>query len=340
MSTLCATPEEQRSEAALDPCQTFIQGLRDRRQSENSIRSSGFAFAHLKAFLSCSGMTLPDVTPDDLDRLGHSLVQKGLAVMTVHLILRHVRRLFHWLTETNRIFQDPGKGWSKPKAVRPLMTAPSVEQVLALLAQPDITTPRGIRDRAFLETAYSTGARLEELTQLSLRDLDLERGLMRVMGKGRKERMLPLGRESVSWLREYIGDARMKLAGDQAEDQGRLWLAKGGRPLSGRGIRWMLSRYARDAGLVSISPHALRRACATHMLRRGAHPVQIQHLLGHVDASTLNPYLRLTICDLQAVRSSRPKAAKRDHLPLISALLRSAPKRLELRRASFALRLS
>jgi integrase/recombinase XerD len=304
MSTLCATPEEQRSGAVSDPCQAFIQELRDRRQSEHSIRSAGFAFAHLKAFLSCSGMTLPDVTPDDLDRLGHSLVQKGLAVMTVHLILRHVRRLFHWLTETNRIFQDPGKGWSQPKAVRHLMTAPSEEQVLALLAQPDITTPRGIRDRTFLETAYSTGARLEELTQLSLRDLDLERGLMRVMGKGRKERMLPLGQKAVNWLRQYIGEARLKLAGDQAADQERLWLVKGGRPLSGRGIRWMLSRYARDAGLAAISPHALRRACATHMLRRGAHPVQIQHLLGHVDASTLNPYLRLTICDIQAVHAA------------------------------------
>jgi integrase/recombinase XerD len=97
----------------------------------------------------------------------------------------------------------------------------------------------------------------------------------------------------------------MNLAGDQAAEQERLWLAKGGNPLSGRGIRLMLCRYARDAGLPPISPHALRRACATHLLRHGAHPLQVQHLLGHVDASTLKPYLRLTICDLQTMHEAR-----------------------------------
>jgi integrase/recombinase XerD len=291
--------------SAPEPFEAFLEVLRQRRQSEHTVRSAGFALAHLDAFLKASGKTLRDVTPDDLGRFAHWLEEKKLALMTISLVLRHVRRFFHWLAETNRIFQDPGKGWPQPKAVRPLKPAPTEEQILSLLAQPDLTTPRGIRDRALLETAYSTGARLEELAQLSLRDLDMERGLMRVMGKGRKERMTPLGQKAISWLRQYIGDARLKLAGDQAAEQERLWLAKGGHPLSGRGIRLMLSHYARDAGLVSISPHALRRACATHMLRRGAHPVQIQHLLGHADVSTLSPYLRLTVCDLRTMHATR-----------------------------------
>ena len=289
--------------AAADPCQAFLESLRHRRQSEHSIRSAGYACARLNAFLASSRMDLAEVTPDNLDRFGDSLVAKGLSRMTVNLVLRRVRRLFRWLSETGRIFLDPTANWMPPKAVPPVMAVPTEAQMAVLLAQPDPTTARGVRDRALLETAYSTGARLDELVRLTVGDLDVEGGLVRVMGKGRKERMLPLGREARGRLRQYLAEARPAPPAGRA-DEGRLWLTKDGRALSGRGIRMMLSRYAKRAGLPPLSPHAVRRACATHMLRRGAHPVQLQLLLGHADPSTLGRYLRLAEHDIRAMHAA------------------------------------
>jgi len=292
-----------QSVAAAEPYRSFLDALRQRRQSENTLQSAGFAFAHLSEFLKAEGKGLPDVAINDLDRFRRSLADRGLALMSADLILRHVRRFFRWLAETGRIFLDPAALWSLPKPDRPVMDVPTEEQVAALLAQPDITRARGIRDRALIETAYSTGARLEELCRMTIFDPDFDRGLLRVMGKGQKERMLPLGKQAVHWLRQYIRDARPKLTKGGLNEE-RLWLGRDGRPISGPGIRMMLREHARAAGFSPISPHALRRACATHMLQHGAHPVQIQLLLGHADLTTLSQYLRLTIRDIRRMHAA------------------------------------
>lgn len=289
--------------AATEPYCAFLDTLRQRRQSENTLHSACFAFTHLDDFLKNAGQRLPDVTSDDLDRFRRSMTDRGLAPMSADLVLRHVRRFFRWLAKTGQIFLDPAACWSLSKPVRPLLNVPTGKQVAKLLAQPDLTSPRGIRDRALIETAYATGARLDELCRLTIFDPDLDHGLLRVMGKGRKERMLPLGRQAVNWLRQYIRDARPKLTQGRLNEE-RLWLGTGGRPISGPGIRVMLRQYTRDAGLPHISPHALRRACATHMLRNGAHPVQIQMLLGHADLTTLSQYLRLTIRDIRQMHAA------------------------------------
>ena len=289
--------------AATEPYRAYLDTLRQRRQSEETLRSACFAFTHLDDFLKTTGKALQDITADDLDRFRRSMTDRGLAPVTSDLVLRHVRRLFRWLAKTGQIFLDPTAFWTLPKRNLPLLPVPTRKQVAKLLAQPDITRPRGIRDRALIETAYTTGARLEELGRLTIFDPDLDHGLLRVMGKGRKERMLPLGRQAVHWLRQYIRDARTKLTRGRLNED-RLWLGTGGRPISGPGIRIMLRQYARDAGLPHISPHALRRACATHMLQNGAHPVQIQLLLGHADLTTLSQYLRLTIRDIRAMHAA------------------------------------
>jgi len=289
--------------SAMEPYRAFLDTLRQRRQSESTLQSACFAFTHLSDFLQTAGKALPDITADDLDCFRRSMIDQGLAAMTADLILRHVRRLFRWLAKTGQIFLDPTAGWSLPKPDRPLLKVPTGKQVTKLLALPDLTRPRGVRDRALIETAYATGARLEELCGMTIFDPDLDHGLLRVMGKGRKERMLPLGRQAVHWLRQYIRDARTKLTQGRLNEE-RLWLGTGGRPISGAGIRMMLRQYTRYAGLPHISPHALRRACATHMLRNGAHPVQIQLLLGHADMTTLSQYLRLTIRDIQAMHAA------------------------------------
>jgi integrase/recombinase XerD len=286
-----------------EPYRTFLESLRQRRQSEKTVQSAGLAFMHLDAFLKTDGRALTDVTADDLDRFRRSLADGGHALMSADLILRQTRRFFRWLAETGRIFLDPATLWSLPKPDRPLMPVPSEQQVAALLSQPDLTRPKGIRDRALIETVYSTGVRLEELALMTILDPDFNRGLLRVTGKGQKERMLPLGKQAVRWLLQYIRDARPKLAGGKLDEE-QLWIGADGRPLSAAGIRMMMKSYARAANLPSISPHSLRRACATHMLQHGAHPVQIQLLLGHADLSTLSQYLRLTIRDIRAMHAA------------------------------------
>ena len=223
--------------------------------------------------------------------------------MTADVVSRHVRRLFRWLAETGKIFLDSAALWTLSKPDRPLLPVPTESQIATLLAQPNISKARGVRDRALIETAYSTGARSEELCRMTIFDPDLDHGLVRVLGKGRKERMLPLGKQAVHWLRQYIRDARTKLTKGKLNED-RLWLGTDGRPISGPGIRMMLRQHARAAGFSPISPHALRRACATHMLQHGAHPVQIQLLLGHADLTTLSQYLRLTIRDIRKMHAA------------------------------------
>jgi len=172
-----------------------------------------------------------------------------------------------------------------------------------LLGQPDVATPLGLRDRAILETMYSAGIRRQETLDLKVDSVDLERGVARVLGKGQRERMAPLGPAAVEWLGRYLAQARPRLAGAASGDA--LWLGKNGKPLSGAGLQDMLRAYRKAPNIVTlIGLHSIRRACATHMLRRGASPVTIQMLLGHADMKHLSQYLRLTISDLQRAHAA------------------------------------
>ena len=281
---------------------SYQNEMRQRRQSENTIKTAGFAFGHLESFLATTGKTIRDVQPDDLDVFRRHLLDHGLATTTVDIVLRQGRRFFRWLAENGEIFIDPGALWTISKPDAPLQSVPTEKEMTKLLAGIDITRPRGIRDRAMLETAYSTGTRLEELCNLTIFDADLDHGMLRVMGKGRKERMLPLGKQAVHWLRAYIRDARPKLTKGKLNEE-KLWLGKEGEKMSAEAVRMMLAALSRETGLKRISPHALRRACATHMLQHGAHPVQIQLLLGHADLKTLSQYLRLTIKDIKRMHA-------------------------------------
>ncbi len=138
-------------------------------------------------------------------------------------------------------------------------------------------------------------------------DVNFERGRIRVFGKGRKERMVPLGKHARRWLKEYINDARQKLIANK-EDLAELWLTKDGRAISGTRVDQMIRAYVQEAGILkSISAHSLRRACATHMLMNGAHPVQLQMLLGHASLKSLSQYLQIRITDMiKTHKKTRP----------------------------------
>ena len=167
-----------------------------------------------------------------------------------------------------------------------------------LLAQPDVTTPAGIRDRAMLETVYSAGVRRRELLDMTVACLDLENGRARIMGKGQRERMVPLGAEAIRWLRIYLKQVRTVKAKEYSRDA--LWLGRSGRPMGYENPPQLLARYGKAPGITTrIGLHSIRRACATHMLRRGASAASIQLLLGHADMCHLSEYLKVSISDLK-----------------------------------------
>ena len=279
------------------------QYLADRRKvkySPKTIASFAKALTHFTATLDAAGIErVQDVTREHLEAFRLRLKDRGLSPASVELYTRSVRRFFGWLEDRQMLFENPAANFIIPKPERRLMPVPTVTEIKRLLAQPNVGRPVGLRDRALIETAYSTGARLEEIAELSLFDPDVTEGRLRILGKGRKERVVPLGKHATYWLKQYLLHGRPPLAKGHP-DHDRLWVGQRGGRISDAGIRVQIRKHARAAGIdTPISPHTLRRACATHMLRNGAHPVQIQMLLGHSDLRSLSQYLRVSITDLK-----------------------------------------
>ena len=286
----------------------FLQGMKSRNYSRTTIKTYTGPLKKFILFLAERQVVrVQDVTAADLEKYRLLLVERNYSDPTRELYLRCVRDFFRHLEKTQRIFINPAEDIVIHRPGRKLQPVPTEEEVSRLLAQPDVTTPEGIRDRAYLETFYSTGVRLEELTGLRLYDPLVKQGRLRVFGKGRKERVVPLGRQACFWLRKYVKDVRPQL--QKNPDEPALWLGvRGGRPLHRFQIQHDIKRYAEQAGTAThITAHSLRRACATHMLRNGAHPVQIQMLLGHATLHNLSQYLRVTITDMTKMhRRSKP----------------------------------
>jgi site-specific recombinase XerD len=239
----------------------------------------------------------------DLERYRLSLVDRGFKPASVSVYFRAARLFFRYLEERQVIFENPAAGHPPIRSARTLQPVPTEEEMRILLAQPDVSTPVGLRDRAILETMYSAGIRRQETLDLKVGSVDLERGVVRVMGKGQRERMAPLGPAAVEWLGRYLAEVRPGLVGAASGEA--LWLACNGKALDGNALQAMMWRYRQAPGIITnIGLHSIRRACATHMLRRGASPVTIQMLLGHADMKHLSQYLRLTISDLQCAHAA------------------------------------
>jgi integrase/recombinase XerD len=258
-----------------------------------------YALNRLVAFLQARNRRVQDTTLADLEELRLEFCRE-LAESTQECCLGNVKRFYRWLEQTHRLFLNPAATLVIPRPERKLPQVPTEVEIARVLAQPDIGKQWGLRDRAMLEVLYSTGARRAELTALALDDVDLCNGTVRLFGKGKKERIVPLGKVAVHWLRRYLAEVRPRYAGERAGNA--LWLGKRRKALGPQMVGVNLRHYARKAGLspAFFSPHAFRRACATHMLQHGAHPVMLHQLLGHSHLKTLRPYLRLTIQDLIA----------------------------------------
>jgi len=214
--------------------------------------------------------------------------QKAKATSTSRAI-SSLKRLFRYLLRQNRVEADPTLQIATPKLPRSLPKSLTEQDVELLLGAPDIHTPLGARDRAMLEVLYATGLRVSELVALKVVQVSLDMGVVRVMGKGGKERIVPLGEEAMDWLRRYLSEARPVLLTGKLSDA--MFVTQRGEGMTRQMFWYLIKRHAKQGGLHKpLSPHTLRHAFATHLLNHGADLRVVQLLLGHADISTTQIY--------------------------------------------------
>jgi integrase/recombinase XerD len=278
----------------------YLGAAEARRYSPRTVAIYRQALKDFARFLDGQGVrAAQDVTVAHVEAYQRHLRARQFSPAGEETYCRAVKRFFDELERRQRVFENPFAGTGPLRRPRKLLPVPSEAEIAALLAAPDVAAPRGLRTRALLEVAYSTGARLEELARMKHADLDPVHGTLRVLGKGNRERVVPLGKEAVAWVGKYVAEVRAKQGPKEAE---QLWRRRDGGALGSLAIGLSIREAARKAGsATAITPHGLRRACATHMLAHGAHPVQIQMLLGHSSLKHLSAYLRVSFRELKAV---------------------------------------
>jgi integrase/recombinase XerD len=239
------------------------------------------------------GIGITEVTNATIGGYLLHLQAKGRAASTISRSLAAIKAFYHFLVREQIITRDPTINLDAPKQEKKLPHVLSVESVQSLLEKPDLKTPAGIRDRTMLEVLYATGLRVTELVTLKISDVNLTEGFIRCIGKGSKERIVPLGSVAIKYIRFYLDHARKFLASDPAEET--LFLNHHGRGLTRQGFWKIIKKYAEKIdGCEVITPHTLRHSFATHLLENGADLRAVQEMLGHADISTTQIYTHLT----------------------------------------------
>jgi integrase/recombinase XerD len=225
---------------------------------------------------------------DLLDYLAYKFQRKATPRSAARL-LSSLKRFYRYFLRENRIQGDPTLQVESPKLPRSLPKILTEEDVDALLAAPNVETPLGLRDKSMLEALYASGLRVSELVTMQVAQLSQDMGVVRVVGKGSKERLVPVGEEALTWIRRYLDNARPEiLAGRQTN---ALFITARGASMTRQAFWHLIRRYASRAGIrKGISPHTLRHAFATHLLNHGADLRVVQMLLGHADISTTQIY--------------------------------------------------
>jgi len=280
----------------------YLTYLRDvRRMSPNTLESYARDLALLAAFAEKRQAALETLQRQDLEAFVRQLMSSGLAPRSVARAVACVRGFYRFVTVERKQDHSPADDLHPPRAWPALPRFLSLEEVDHLLEQPDTDTPRGLRDKALIEVLYATGLRVSELVALRAGDLNLEEGYLTCIGKGDKQRMVPLGHQAADWVRRYIRDGRPALLRKKTSP----WLfvnARDGGPLSRVGFWKVLKAYGVKAGLSrDLSPHVLRHSFATHLLERGADLRMIQVMLGHADLSTTQIYTHVLEARLRTV---------------------------------------
>jgi integrase/recombinase XerD len=275
--------------------------------AENSLQSYGRDLRLFDAWLQQRGRSLIAADAADLmDYLGARLRAGGARSSSARL-LSSLRGFYQHATREHWISEDPTALLESPKAGRRLPKSLSEEDVERLLAAPDVSTPLGLRDRAMLELLYASGLRVSELVDLALSQLSMTQGIVRVMGKGSKERLVPMGDEALHWLQRFLNEARHDFTGGAQTDI--VFPSLRGQRMTRQTFWHRIKHHARVAGISApLSPHTLRHAFATHLLNHGADLRIVQMLLGHADLSTTQIYTHVAQARLQALhRQHHPR---------------------------------
>lgn len=264
----------------------------ERGLSDNTLKSYRYDLKQFCNWLDSQNNDLIHVSHGDLQTYLAFRYQQQLKSSSTSRMLSCLRKFYAFLSKTHQITDNPMTLIENPKLQRGLPKSISEQQIDLLLQAPDTNDAIGLRDRAMLETLYASGLRVSELVGLTFSQVSLNQGLTRIMGKGSKERLTPLGEEAVFWIQEYINKARPELLGRQVSDY--LFLSRRGSNMTRQTFWYRLKAMAKQSGIASnITPHTLRHAFATHLLNHGADLRAVQMLLGHSDLSTTQIYTHI-----------------------------------------------
>jgi len=289
---------------------SFLTHVRvEKGLSANTISAYRRDLMKFDAFAQKRKLSLEAASRDDLVDFLAGLYRQKLESKSVARHLVTLRNFFRYAQMQDAISTDPSINLESPKIRRSLPGYLRLEEVDRLLQQPDAKTSLGLRDRAMLEVLYSTGLRVSELTSLRVTDLDTKVGCVRCIGKGDKERIVPVGKKALGMVDKYLRDARPELLG-KAVGTPALFVNRRGRALSRVGVWKILSAYGRRAGLRQpLTPHMLRHSFATHLLERGADLRSVQLMLGHADIATTQIYTHVVEERLKQIyKAHHPRA--------------------------------
>jgi len=281
---------------------TYLLHLRvERGLAQNTLDSYRRDLSKFVGFLRRQGVFgLEQVDRQEIMAFMEDLHKKGRAAATISRNLAAIRSFYGFLSQENLVNQNPSTELDSPKIPKRLPNILSVSQVSKLMEQPDGKDAGGLRDKAMLELLYATGIRVSELVDLNIPDVNLDMGFLRCIGKGSKERIVPMGKSAIQSINTYLERGRGKLIRDPQEQA--VFVNIHGRRLTRQGFWKILKKYVRQAGISGeITPHTLRHSFATHLLENGADLRAVQEMLGHSDISTTQIYTQVTANRLRDV---------------------------------------
>lgn len=285
----------------------FINFLRvEKALSDNTISAYSRDLDKLFRFSNELQKDVSELERDDIIAFTSRLRSSGLEAKSVARALVTVRSFYRFLVVDGHIRKDPSGNIESPRSVTSLPRFLIAEEVERLLECPDVSNDLGLRDKAILESMYATGLRVSEIAALKVSDLNLDFGLLTTIGKGNKQRMVPLGQSAVHWTGRYLA-ARQRLVGQKTTQI--LFVSVAGVPLDRQTLWKLIVHYGEKAGIGHISPHLLRHSFATHLLENGADLRSVQMMLGHSDISTTQIYTHVTNERLREIhRKFHPRA--------------------------------
>ncbi|MCP1726146.1 integrase/recombinase XerD [Natronospira proteinivora] len=297
----------QEINGSMDSIERFLDAMwMERGLSENTLAAYRADLQNLAKWAQGVEREVETLARDDILEFLAWRVQQGARPRSTARQLSSIRRYFRYLVREGRRSDDPSSDIEMPRLGRPLPKSLGESEVEALLAAPEVEKPLGLRDRAMLELLYATGLRVSELVSLRLDQVNLRQGVIRINGKGERERLVPLGEESQAWLQRYVEEGRSGILGGRQSPF--LFPTRRSEHMTRQAFWHIIKRYAQRAGISrGLSPHTLRHAFATHLLNNGADLRVVQMLLGHSDVSTTQIYTH--------VARERLKSLHEEHHP-------------------------